>query len=79
MSTATIDGSGLLHIPNELGQRQGLLPNTKVRIVETGCGMLVVPLDDEPIPTKLAEELAAWQSVGTAAWDQFPNTPSGQY
>ena len=72
MSTTTIDESGLLLIPHDLGQRRGLLPNTNVRIVETSCGMLVVPLDGEPMPRELTEELAAWQSVGTAAWDQFP-------
>lgn len=72
MSTTTIDESGLLHIPSELGQRRGLLPNTKVRIVETGCGVLVVPLDDEPMPRELVEELALWQSAGAATWDRFP-------
>ncbi len=41
MSTATIDESGLLQIPDDLGKRQDLLPNTKVRIVETRRGMLV--------------------------------------
>ena len=72
MSTTTIDGAGLLHIPDELGQRLGLLPNTQVRIFETGCGVLVVPLDGEPMSRELAEELAAWQSIGAVTWDQFP-------
>ena len=72
MSTTTIDEAGLLQIPNDLGQRHGLLPNTRVRIVETDCGMLVVPLDAEPISRELADELAAWQTMGTASWDQFP-------
>ena len=72
MSTTTIDEAGLLQIPSELGQRQGLLPNTKVRFVETNCGVLVIPLDDEPMSSELVEELAAWQSVGATAWGRFP-------
>ena len=72
MSTTTIDESGSLHIPSELGQRSGLLPNTRVRIVETSCGLLVVLLDDEPMSRELVEELAVWQSAGAATWELFP-------
>ncbi len=73
MSTAMIDPAGSLLIPDGVGQRQGLLPNTKVRIVEMGCGMLVVPDDGEPMPQELADELAAWQAMGATAWNQFPS------
>ncbi len=71
MSTTTIDTQGLLHIPEDMGRRHGLLPNTPVRIVETGCGVLVVPVEGA-VPRELTEELAMWQSWGAAAWDMFP-------
>ena len=72
MSTATIDGLGSIHLPDEVCQRRGLLPNTRVRILETRHGVMIIPITEEPVPTELADELAAWQAAGIAGWDQFP-------
>jgi bifunctional DNA-binding transcriptional regulator/antitoxin component of YhaV-PrlF toxin-antitoxin module len=78
MTRLTVGHSGEIALPDELRERYALKPNTPVRIIETRNGILLVPLTDAPMSADLAAELAAWQSLGTQAWDAFPFEESEQ-
>jgi hypothetical protein len=58
--------------------RHGLASNSRVRLLETRQGILLVPLTDEPMSPELTQELAEWQTLGTTAWDRFPYRPDGE-
>ena len=45
---------------------------TRIRIIETQNGLLLVPLTDEPMSTGLAAELAEWQELDAESWEVFP-------
>ncbi len=78
MSSATVTSAGEIALPAELRERHGLAANSKVRVVETRHGILLVPLTNEPMASELAQELADWQSLGAAAWDSFPYKERGE-
>lgn len=72
MSTTIVSPKGEVALPKDLLLRHGLAGNSRVRIVETRSGILLMPLTDGPIDPRLARELAEWQSLGQSAWDRFP-------
>ncbi len=72
MSTATIDPTGSVLLSAELRSRYHLEPATTVRVVETRHGLLLIPLNNGPIPEALQRELDEWQSLDAAGWDKFP-------
>jgi hypothetical protein len=72
MSAVVVDTTGSVQLPLDVCQRQGLLPNTSVRVIETRVGVLLVPEADQSLDSDLQAELAAWQSMGQSAWEQFP-------
>ena len=72
MSTAIIDANGSVTLPAEMRSRYHLDTATKVRVVETKHGLLLVPLTDEPMPAALQRELDEWQSLDAGGWDAFP-------
>ena len=72
MSTATIDLKGSVILPPEMRNRYHLDPATKLRIIETRHGLLLVPLTSEPMPAELQRELDEWQSLDASGLDAFP-------
>ena len=72
MSTAIIDATGAVTLPAEMRSRYHLDASTKVRLVETKHGLLLVPLTDKPLPPALQRELDEWQSLDAGGWDVFP-------
>jgi bifunctional DNA-binding transcriptional regulator/antitoxin component of YhaV-PrlF toxin-antitoxin module len=77
MSSATVTSKGEIALPVDLLQRHGLGSNSRVRLVETKQGILLVPLTDEPMSPELAQELAEWQTLGATSWERFPYSPGG--
>jgi AbrB family looped-hinge helix DNA binding protein len=71
MSTLTVGRSGEIALPKELRERYALKPETRVRVIETQSGILLVPLTEAPMTGELARELEEWQSLGTRAWETF--------
>jgi AbrB family looped-hinge helix DNA binding protein len=68
----TIGPAGEIELPDKVRERYGLTPSTRVRIIETGDGILLIPLSDAPMSPELAEELAEWQELGAETWERFP-------
>ena len=74
MSSTVVNSSGEIKLPIDLLKRHGLAAHSTVRLVETRQGILLVPITGEEMSTSLAQELAAWQSLGTDSWEQFPDS-----
>jgi hypothetical protein len=55
-----------------------MAPATAVRIIETGGGVLLVPLGKGPMSPELVEELAQWQALGAESWEMFPFNDEGE-
>ncbi len=72
MTTMTIGQGGEVTLPGDVQERYGLKPEVSVRLIETGSGLLLVPLTNEPMSAELAQELEEWQTLGQMAWAQFP-------
>jgi bifunctional DNA-binding transcriptional regulator/antitoxin component of YhaV-PrlF toxin-antitoxin module len=72
MASLTVGSRGEVALPTDVRERYRLLPDTRVRIVETRSGILLVPLTNEPMSEELAQELAEWQSLGAETWEMFP-------
>jgi hypothetical protein len=51
---------------------------TRIRIVETRDGVLLVPLGKPSMDPELAEELAQWQALGAASREMFPFDEEGE-
>ncbi len=67
-----IEGGGKITLPGDVLDRYGLAEETSVRIIETQKGILLIPLNDEPMGEALASELREWQAVGGESWETFP-------
>jgi bifunctional DNA-binding transcriptional regulator/antitoxin component of YhaV-PrlF toxin-antitoxin module len=67
-----MEAGGKVTIPEALRNRYGFEPNTRVRVIETQSGILLVPLTDAPMTDALKAELAEWQSLGADALELFP-------
>lgn len=67
-----IEDGGKISLPDEVCDRYGLKPDTRLRIIETRGGILLVPLTDEPVSEALAHELDDWQLLGAASLELFP-------
>ncbi len=72
MTTVTMEKQGSVPIPATVRDRYGLSPEVPIRIVETGAGVLLVPLTGDPPCAELAAELAEWQDLGAKTWASFP-------
>ncbi len=72
MSTLTIGTDGAIALPDELRERYGLAPDTPVRVLETGRGILLIPLTGSPMSGALARELDEWQRASTEVASSFP-------
>ena len=78
MSSATVTSNGEIALPAELLHRHGLASNSRVRLVETRQGILLVPLTDEPMSPELTQDLVEWQLLGAVAGDNLPYRPDGK-
>jgi bifunctional DNA-binding transcriptional regulator/antitoxin component of YhaV-PrlF toxin-antitoxin module len=63
---------GAITLPQEVLHRYGLSENMPVRIVETRCGILLVPLTDEQMSETLRAEMEEWQAIGARSLEMFP-------
>lgn len=72
MTSLTVGRRGEVGLPEELRKRYGIEPGTPVRVIETGSGVLLVPLTDAAPSAGLAGELAEWQSAAADTWNRFP-------
>jgi len=72
MLSITTGRNGEIRLPSKLRERYGLAANTPVRVIETRTGVLLVPMTDAPMADELVHELAAWQSLGSETWADFP-------
>jgi bifunctional DNA-binding transcriptional regulator/antitoxin component of YhaV-PrlF toxin-antitoxin module len=72
MEILTVGPTGQIELPDDIRDRYGMAPATAIRIVETGGGVLLVPLGKTPMSPELAEELAQWQALGEQSWEMFP-------
>jgi bifunctional DNA-binding transcriptional regulator/antitoxin component of YhaV-PrlF toxin-antitoxin module len=76
--SVTVEDGGKITLPDVLLDRYGLAADTRIRIIETRNGILLVPLTDEPMSEALAAELSDWQSLGTDALEMFPFDGDGE-
>ncbi len=49
MKTVTVSQKGWIVIPEDIRERYGMHPGTRVALVEYGGGISLVPLPDDPI------------------------------
>ena len=68
LKTLTIETGGKVTLPDAARARYGMNEATRIRIIETENGLLLVPLTDEPMSAALAE----WQELGAESWEMFP-------
>ena len=77
-SVLTVEENGKLTLPNDIVERYQFKKESRVRIIETQKGVLLIPLTDEPMNDELKIELAEWQTIGAHGWETFEfeeNTP----
>lgn len=63
---STVTARGQTTIPHQLRERYRVQPRTKLRWIDTGRGMLVVPVPDDPI--KAARGMLADRRTSTQAF-----------
>ncbi len=67
-----LENEGKIKLPDALRSRYGLSGHSKIRIIETKTGILLVPITNEPMSQELASELEDWQALGQENLDMFP-------
>ena len=60
-------------LPKSTREKYGLKPESKVRIIETKDGILLIPLTDELPDEALQAELDEWQQLGEEVWHSLPD------
>ena len=60
-------------LPKSIREKYGLKPESRVRIIETKDGILLIPLTDEPADKILQAELDEWQQLGEEVWHNLPD------
>lgn len=70
--TLTIEDDGKVSLPDSVQTRYGFKPSTPVRVIETQSGVLLVPLTDAPMSSRLQAELEDWQALGAESLSLFP-------
>ena len=63
---------GKIALPSALRSRYGLADHTRVRMIETQTGILIVPLTNEPMSAELVSELEDWRELGAQSLAMFP-------
>lgn len=66
-----MEADGKIALPESARDRYHLSPDTRLRLIETRHGILLVPLTDEPMGEALAAELAEWQTLGAESLAMF--------
>jgi bifunctional DNA-binding transcriptional regulator/antitoxin component of YhaV-PrlF toxin-antitoxin module len=72
MSSITMSKDRTITLPLEVCEKLGFNADTPIRIIETGSGVLLVPLTKAPMSNELACELADWQALSSSGWEMFP-------
>ena len=67
-----LEDEGKIRLPDALRSRYGLSGHSKIRIIETKTGILLVPLTNEPMSEALASEIEDWQALGQESLEMFP-------
>jgi bifunctional DNA-binding transcriptional regulator/antitoxin component of YhaV-PrlF toxin-antitoxin module len=60
---------GEITLPESLRARHGIASDTPIRVIETRNGIFLVPLTKEPMSPALTKELAEWQALAAASWE----------
>jgi hypothetical protein len=68
-----VDAGGLIRFSQRIIDRYNLAPDTQLRVVETRCGILLIPLIAGPMSEELQAELADWQALARRSLDSFPS------
>jgi len=77
MKSLTVGEGGEIALPEELRARYGFSSETRVRVIETRNGILLVPLTTQPMPPELTRELAEWNALAVQTWESFPYDSQG--
>jgi hypothetical protein len=72
MTRVKMKPGGEIQLSPELRRRYGFKATTPIRLIETRCGVLLVPLTSDAMDEGLQKELAEWQTLGAATWDMLP-------
>jgi hypothetical protein len=67
-----VEAGGRIKLPERITDRYHLAPDTKLRIVETRGGILLIPLTNDPISEDLQSELTEWQTLAQTSLETFP-------
>ena len=59
----TIEETGKFALPNDIVERYQFTKETRLRIIETQNGILLIPLTDEPMVDEVKAELEEWPAV----------------
>jgi bifunctional DNA-binding transcriptional regulator/antitoxin component of YhaV-PrlF toxin-antitoxin module len=63
---------GKITLPKDVVGRYRLDEDTTLRIIETRNGILLVPLNNEPMSASLRAEIEEWQAIGAESLELFP-------
>jgi bifunctional DNA-binding transcriptional regulator/antitoxin component of YhaV-PrlF toxin-antitoxin module len=74
MSNVSMTKDRAITLPLEVCEKHGFNPETPIRIIETGAGVLLVPLTNAPMTDELAQELAEWQALATSGWEMLSSS-----
>lgn len=72
MSQDLVIEDGKITLPKEVVGRYRLDDDTTLRMIETRNGILLVPLNNEPMSPSLRAEIEEWQAVGAESFELFP-------
>ena len=64
--------NGRITLPKEVLGRYQLEDDTRLRMIETRNGILLIPITTEPISSALRAEIDEWQALGTESFELFP-------
>lgn len=64
--------NGRITLPKDVVGRYQLKDDTRLRMIETRNGILLIPLTKEPMSSALSAEIDEWQALGTESFELFP-------
>jgi bifunctional DNA-binding transcriptional regulator/antitoxin component of YhaV-PrlF toxin-antitoxin module len=71
-SNLLVEAGGRIRLPEEVCEHYGLEPESRIRIIETRSGILLIPLAEEPMSEDLVRELEEWQALAIENIEKFP-------
>lgn len=71
MTALLLESNGTIKLPKKSLKRYGFEQKTPIRLIETGEGILLIPITDEPMSNELKQELTEWQEASNETWEDF--------